>query len=122
MTDYFHADEDEDDPEALMADTDLIVIGRDRHGKPCFGCYFTALFESFADEELERIDAGDDLPDEVAEEARRHGAAVSVVTDGLAYIITDIAGDNAVEVAETICQRFMQQVMLHSAKPEGRPN
>jgi hypothetical protein len=122
MTDYFHADEDEDDPDALMADTDLVVIGRDRHGRPCFGCYFTALFDSFTDEELERVDAGDDLPAEVAEEARRHGASFSVVTDGLAYIISDIAGDEAIGVAEAICQSLMRQVMLHSVKPEGRPN
>lgn len=122
MTDYFHDDEDEDDPEALMNDTRLTVIGRDRHDRPCFGCYFTALYESFTDEELGTIDAGEGVPPEVAEDARRAGASFSTVADGLAFIVVDIAGEDAIGVAEHVCQRIMQQVMLHAMPAEGLPN
>jgi hypothetical protein len=125
MSDYFHGDVDEDDPTQLMEDTELIVIGRDRRGLPCFGCYFGELFEAFAPEQLVGVDLGElehQLSEHDADRMRRIGAGMALIADGMAFILADATGEAAVEVAAVVAEKLLQSARLHSAPISGQPN
>lgn len=123
MSAHIHGDEDE--AGLLAEDVELVVLERDTRGLPSFSGYFSALFESFTDEQLSSIDIGAELPDDMADLAdymRRIGAGSSHVADGMAYIFSQAAGASAPEVARVFSQRLMQAVILYSAPGDGRPN
>jgi hypothetical protein len=101
---------------------DEIVYHPEDNGKPCFGCYFGAVFDSLTDDELGTIplDAEDlDGEDpEAVEYMRRVGAAWATVADSVAHLAIQIAGETAPELMEPFHERIDHMIALILA-PKG---
>lgn len=99
-------------------------IEANQHGQPCFGCYFTALFNSFTPAQLAAIpvEAAADVPPEMIDFARRFGATMAAVADGTAAQAVEAAGADAPEVLAAFQERFGHMLQLHLAPVAGRAN
>lgn len=112
-TDY---NQDQDDDDAL-------VFHPEDGGKPCFGCYFGAVFDALTDDELGTIplDAADlegEDPDAVAY-MRKVGAAWATVADAVASLAVQIAGEEASQLMEPFHERIDNMIALILAPAGG---
>jgi len=91
-------------------------IEADEAGQPCFGCYFGSVLDSLRDEQLTTIvlDPEDEDEDpELVDFARRIGAAMAYIADGLAAIAVQAAGPDADDLLDVFRERLEQMVVLH---------
>jgi hypothetical protein len=99
-------------------------IEADRDGQPCFGCYFGAVFDSLRPEQLNKIaiDPEEDDDPQEREYARRFGATLAYLADGIAAMSVNAAGPDAQELLEVFLERLNNMVVLMQATPEEHPH
>lgn len=90
-------------------------IHADRDGLPCFGCYFSAVYDALREDQLYeiRIKPGEDPRQ--AEIARRLGSTLAYMADGIAAITMHAVGGDAKALLDVFTERVHNMLVLLQA-------
>jgi hypothetical protein len=99
-----------------LHDSDTVThLHADRDGLPCFGCYFSAVYDALREDQLYEIKIKPGEDPHQAEIARRLGSALAYMADGIAAITMHAAGEDAEALLAVFTERLNNMLVLMRA-------